>query len=132
MLAAPALRLSAQEASGSLLDVARATAARPYVPNTTPLPPPFADLTYDAFRGIRPIAGKAAMLPVGPDYAVDLLPPGLDFPDPVTFELVDFGRDDPDRSVFAGIVHLRARGTSTRSRRPRPERGSRVSGCGIR
>ena len=97
LLAAPALRLSAQEPGGSLLDVARATAARPYQPNTTPLPPPFADLTYDAFRGIRPIPGKAAMLPVGPDYAVDLLPPGLYFPDPVMFELV--GADGAIRTV---------------------------------
>ena len=36
--------------------------------------------------GIRPIPGRAAMLPLGPDYAVDLLPPGLYFPDAVEID----------------------------------------------
>lgn len=87
----------ASEAHGSLLEKARELAARPYVPNTTPLPPPFAGLDYDAFRGIRPVPGKAAMLPLGQDYAVDLLPPGLFFPDPVTVEMV--GADGEIRTV---------------------------------
>ena len=88
-VATPVFRVSAETAaSNSLLEVARAMASRPYQPNTTPLPPPFADLDYDAYRGIRPIPGKAAMLPHGADYAVDLLPPGLYFPDPVHIELV--------------------------------------------
>ena len=71
----------------SLLDMARAAARRPYVATTTPLPAPFAGLDYDAYRGIRPQPGSAGMLPIGPDYAVDLLPPGLYFPDPVRVEL---------------------------------------------
>jgi glucans biosynthesis protein len=84
----PALRLSAQTlAPDSLLEAARALAAAPYVPPSGVLPPPFAGLTYDAYRGIRPVAGRAAMLPLGPDYAVDLLPPGLFFPDPVVIDL---------------------------------------------
>ena len=83
-LAAP-LALRGQTAP-SLLEIARATQARPYVPNTTPLAAPFADLTYDAFRGIRPIPGAAAMLPHGSRFAFDLLPPGLYFPDPVVFD----------------------------------------------
>jgi periplasmic glucans biosynthesis protein len=72
----------------SLVEVARALARTPYVPSPDALPPPFAGLTYDAYRAIRPIAGKAAMLPVGVDYAVDLLPPGLYFPDPVNIEFL--------------------------------------------
>ncbi len=70
----------------SLLQTARALRDQPYVPNTTPLSPPFADLTYDAFRGIRPIPGITAMMPHGDKFAVDLLPPGLYFPDPVKID----------------------------------------------
>jgi glucans biosynthesis protein len=78
-------RLSAQ-AAPSLLDAARRLASQPYTPTQTPLPPPFAGLDYKAYRGIRPIPGRAAMLPHGPDFAVDLLPPGLFFPDPVRID----------------------------------------------
>ena len=34
-------------------------------PRTGVLPPPFAGLSYDAYRGIRPMPGRAAMLPQG-------------------------------------------------------------------
>ena len=70
----------------SLLEEARALANVPYVPPSGALPPPFAGLDYNAYRGIRPIVGKAAMLPQGENFAVDLLPPGLYFPDPVTVD----------------------------------------------
>ena len=88
-LALPALPFSAEAAPASLLDVARALAAAPYAAPSGTLPPPFAGLTYDAYRGIRPVPGRAAMLPLGPDYALDLLPPGLFFPDPVEIDLPD-------------------------------------------
>ncbi|MDX8349421.1 glucan biosynthesis protein G [Cognatiyoonia sp. IB215446] len=79
-----ASRVMAQDAPDlSLLKAARALRDEPYVPNTTPLSAPFADLDYDAFRGIRPIEGVTAGLPHGDRFAVDLLPPGLYFPDPV-------------------------------------------------
>ncbi|MDG4647782.1 glucan biosynthesis protein [Roseibacterium sp. SDUM158017] len=87
LLAAPAFRAAAQTGPLSLLEAARALAAQPYRAPSTPLPPPFAGLDYDAYRGIRPLPGRAALLPHGPDYAVDLLPPGLFFPDPVRIEL---------------------------------------------
>lgn len=77
---------AAEPSIASLLDYARAVQARPYIPNTTPLSPPFADLDYNAFRGIRPIAGKTAMLPHGSKFAYDLLPPGLYFPDPIAID----------------------------------------------
>ncbi|SEK39948.1 glucans biosynthesis protein [Roseovarius nanhaiticus] len=77
----------AEEAPASLLEAARALAAKPYQPNPVSLSPPFAGLNYDAYRGIRPIAGEAANLPLGDGYEVDLLPPGLFFPDPVTIEM---------------------------------------------
>lgn len=73
---------------GSLLDAARALRSQDYVPNTTPLPAPFAGLDYNAYRGIRPIAGKSAMVPNGADFAFDLMPPGLYFPDPVRVDQV--------------------------------------------
>lgn len=112
----------------SLYDAAQALAQEPYSPNTTPLPAPFSDLSYDAYRGIRPIPGKAALLDHGPSWAVDLLPPGLFFPDPVQIELVDqdgprtvpfstdlFSFDDryfdqiPNQSPGAGFSGLRVR-----------------------
>lgn len=112
----------------SLLEAARAMRDRPYTPNTTPLAAPFADLDYDAFRGIRPINGKAAMLPHGEAFAVDLLPPGLYFPDPVTIDRATpdgvqeiafrpdlftyeprYFSDVPDTSPGAGFTGLRLR-----------------------
>lgn len=72
----------------SLLDTARALAAAPYVAPTGVLPAPFADLDYNAYRGIRPVEGRAAMLPQGEGFAVDLLPPGLYFTEPVIVERV--------------------------------------------
>ncbi|MFP4328486.1 MAG: glucan biosynthesis protein [Paracoccaceae bacterium] len=83
--AAPALSRPAW-AQASLLDAARRLAARPYRDAAQPLPPPFAGLDYDAYRAIRPIPGRAAMLPHGRAFAVDLLPPGLFFPDPVRID----------------------------------------------
>ncbi|MFP7673816.1 glucan biosynthesis protein G [Marivita sp. S0852] len=73
-------------ASSSLLDEARQSAALPYTPPKGVLPPPFNGLDYNAYRGIRPKDGQAAMLPQGDGFTVDLLPPGLYFPDPVTIE----------------------------------------------
>ena len=83
----PGLRARATPAGATLLDEARALAARPFAPGTGILPPPFAGLGYDAYRGIRPVVGQAAMLPQGPEFALDLLPPGLFFPDPVRIDL---------------------------------------------
>ncbi|MEM9788290.1 MAG: glucan biosynthesis protein G [Pseudomonadota bacterium] len=88
-LALTTQRVMAQDAPDlSLLNVARVLRDRPYLPNTTPLAPPFADLDYDAFRGIRPIDGLTANLPHGANFAVDLLPPGLYFPDPVKVDRI--------------------------------------------
>ncbi|RYH07955.1 glucan biosynthesis protein [Tropicimonas sp. IMCC6043] len=91
-------RIVAQSGT-SLLQEARRLAARPYANDPPPLPPPFAGLTYDAYRGIRPIPGRAAMLPLGPDFAFDVLPPGLYFPDPVRIDR-DLG-DGPREIAFA-------------------------------
>lgn len=71
----------------SLLSAARALASAPYRPPPVELPVPFADLGYDQYRAIRPRSGAAAGLGLGPDFAADLLPPGLYFPDPVAIEL---------------------------------------------
>ncbi len=87
---------AAAQSEPSLRDEARRLAARPFVRETRPLPPPFAGLSYDAYRAIRPIPGRAAMLPHGPDFSVDLLPPGLYFPDPVR---IDLDRGDGPREI---------------------------------
>jgi len=87
------------EAEPTLLDEARRRAARPFTDHSPPLPPPFAGLDYDAYRGIRPIPGRSAVLPHGPDFALDLLPPGLFFPDPVRIDRVT--RDGPEEIAFA-------------------------------
>ncbi len=91
LLSMPALRLRAQtrSAPSTLLDTARGLAAQDYVAPTAKLQPPFAGLDYDAYRGIRPIPGRASVLPQGQSFAVDLLPPGLFFRDTVEVELPD-------------------------------------------
>jgi periplasmic glucans biosynthesis protein len=87
-LAAPATRAAAADGLPSLKDAARDLATRPFARTPTVLPPPFAGLDYDSYRAIRPIPGKAAMLPVGAGFAMDLLPPGLFFPDPLHVEIL--------------------------------------------
>lgn len=129
LLAMPMLGAAARPASSaSLLDAARALGQRPYRANTTPLSAPFAGLDYNAYRGIRPIPGRAAMLPHGDDFAVDLLPPGLYFPDPVRIDRVTpngmneiafdtalfsfeprYFDDVPDSSPGAGFSGIRLR-----------------------
>lgn len=92
----------------SLLDAARLRAARPYVPAPNDLPPPFAGLGYDAYRGIRPIPGLSANLAHGAEFSFDLLPPGLFFPDPVHIDR-DRG-DGPEVIPFApGLFDFDAR-----------------------
>ncbi len=88
-LASPVLRLSANPLSApSLLDEARTLSQQPYAASASQLSAPFANLDYNAYRGIRPLPGLAGMLPHGPDFSVDLLPPGLYFPDPVKVDRV--------------------------------------------
>ncbi|AHM02994.1 Glucans biosynthesis protein G precursor [Roseibacterium elongatum DSM 19469] len=87
------------DAAPTLLDAARRLAARPFDDASPPLPPPFAGLSYDAYRGIRPIPGRAAMLDHGAEFRVDLLPPGLFFPDPVRIDR-DTG-NGPQEIAFA-------------------------------
>ena len=71
-----------------LIDRARARAARPLQPVSRALAPPFDQLDYDSYRGVRPIAGKTAALPLGPNFRADLLPPGWLYPDPVRINLL--------------------------------------------
>jgi len=89
-------RLRAEPAR-SLLVEARTLAAAPFVDRSRPLAPPFADLTYDSFRGIRPIPGVTAMRPLGADWAYDLMPPGLYFPDPLDIEVAGADGAEPVR-----------------------------------
>lgn len=70
----------------SLLDTARRMATEPYVAPTGVLPPPFDDLNYNSYRGIRPMPGVAALLPQGENFALDLMPPGFYFTEPIDVE----------------------------------------------
>lgn len=76
------------DAATSLLDAARELQRHPYVANATPLVSPFADLDYNAYRGIRTVVGTSSMLKQGDRFAVDLLPPGLYYTDPVKIDRV--------------------------------------------
>lgn len=119
---------AAQSPDHSLIDVARDLQQRPYTPNKTPLAAPFANLNYNAFRGIRTIVGKSSMLKHGDNFAIDMLPPGLYYPDPVRIDqvtsdglreiefspsLFDFDEqyfdDIPESSPGAGFSGLRLR-----------------------
>lgn len=61
----------------TLADLARALSRRgPRGPRMT-LAGPFAGLDYDSHRGIRPRAGGAGDLPLGPEFRADLMPPGF-------------------------------------------------------
>ncbi|MGY6548128.1 MAG: glucan biosynthesis protein [Roseinatronobacter sp.] len=67
----------------ALIAAARARAARAYQPPSRVLLPPFDALDYDGFRGVRPVQGRAADLPLSDQFRADLLPPGWLFPEPV-------------------------------------------------
>ena len=84
MSARAGLAQASGDAGDDLLARARKLASKAYKAPNRDLPPPFAGLNYDAYRGIRPLPGRAAMLDLGENYAVDLLPPGLFFQTPVT------------------------------------------------
>lgn len=88
-LGAPALADATPE---TLVEAARALAAAPWRSGRMAMPPPFDTLSYDAFRGIRPRPGGAGRIPLGADWAGELLPPGWLFPDPVAIDLP--GRED--------------------------------------
>lgn len=71
----------------ALIAAARALAEAPHHPDRPPLPPPFDALSYDSYRGIRPLPGRAAHLPLGQGFEADLLPPGWLFRDRVEVAL---------------------------------------------
>lgn len=78
---------AALPARAALIEAARKLGDAPYREAGTRLSPPFDALDYDSYRGVRPIAGRAAQLPLGHGFAADLLPPGWLFDDPVTVTL---------------------------------------------
>jgi len=67
----------------TMIEAARALGAAPFQMWSTSLPAPFDALSYDSHRGIRPLPGRAAELPLGAGFHGDLLPPGWLFRDPV-------------------------------------------------
>ncbi|MBR3370402.1 MAG: glucan biosynthesis protein [Rhodobacteraceae bacterium] len=94
---APALVLTAARAETppplpdpqAMIDAARHLAQSPYAPRPQILNAPFAALSYDSYRGIRPRPGYAGDLALGPHFVADLLPPGWLFRDPVSIDLPD-------------------------------------------
>ena len=70
-----------------LIARARALAEAPHAGTAPELPPPFDALSYDSYRAIRPIPGRASKIDLGAGFSADLLPPGWLFPDPVTISL---------------------------------------------
>ncbi|MEM7720950.1 MAG: glucan biosynthesis protein G [Pseudomonadota bacterium] len=82
----PKLGLAQGNTLPSLLEVARGMAAQAYIPPTGILSPPFDDLNYNSYRGIRPRPGAAALLPQGEDFALDLMPPGFYFTEPLQIQ----------------------------------------------
>ena len=87
-----------EEVARIAADLARAPYAEP--PST--LTAPFADLGYDAYRGVR-FRRDADPWAEIPGFGLDLLPPGMLFTRPVRINLVDSGVARPmpfDPSVF--------------------------------
>jgi periplasmic glucans biosynthesis protein len=86
----------AQESAGSgggdyasVVARARELSARPFEPASLNLTGPLADLDYDSYRAIRP-----RTIPLGAadsGFAIDLLPPGFLFKEPVKVSLVTGG-----------------------------------------
>jgi glucans biosynthesis protein len=72
----------------TVIDRARASAARAFVKSRSTLKEPFADLTYDQFRGIRFRDEKRFWSDGMRGFQMDLLPPGFFFDEPIELNLV--------------------------------------------
>ncbi len=87
---------------GTVADIARAAAARPYAP-VAEVPREWLDLTYDQYRGIVFDHRRALWNGTDAPVRVDLFAPGLYFPRPVSVHMVEGGMATPvpyDRSKF--------------------------------
>jgi periplasmic glucans biosynthesis protein len=91
--AAPAER--ARHRFADVVARARALATEPYAPREVPLPPGFADLDARDYAAIG--TDPAARVPLGglPPFALEPLPPGFIYTDPVALAHVDKGRARP-------------------------------------
>ncbi|TRW97787.1 glucan biosynthesis protein [Paracoccus sp. M683] len=91
---APAPAAPAPFGFDHLVQLAQDAAGQPYEAPASTLTGSFADLNYDQYRGIRfrrdrdPWVGH-------PEFALDLLPPGLIFHEPVALHLVEDGLARP-------------------------------------
>jgi glucans biosynthesis protein len=90
----------AQEAPGepfsfeTVVERARAAAQAPFARPTIALTEPFADLTYDAFRGIR-FREDARLFQDGGGFQMDLMPPGFYYTDRIEVNVVADGMTRP-------------------------------------
>jgi glucans biosynthesis protein len=99
-LAGFAGRVAAQESAAAPFDFetvverARVAAQEPFVRPTITLSEPFAELTYDAFRGIR-FREEARLFQDGGGFQMDLLPPGFYYTDRIEVNVVADGTSTP-------------------------------------
>lgn len=90
----------AQDAPASPFDFetviarAREAAARPFERPLMDLTEPFADLTYDQFRGIR-FRDEERLFTDGQGFRMDLMPPGFYYVDKVALNVVSAGMSRP-------------------------------------
>ncbi len=76
----------------TVIDLARVAAKRPFKRPERVLTEPFADLTYDQFRGIRFRDDHRIWSDGARGFQMDLLPPGFYFKDAIDVFLVENGR----------------------------------------
>lgn len=88
---------------GHVVELAQARASATYGPRLLSLPAPFADLTYEAYRGIRFRPDRRLWHGEGRNFSLELLPPGLVFNNAVQVSVVEDGRVVPcafDPGIF--------------------------------
>lgn len=94
--AAPA-KPGARFTAATVLEEARALAARPYQAPRPSLPEAYARLSYDAYRDIRYRNEKAWWREEGLPFQAQLFHPGFLYPSPVAVHVVEAGRAQPVR-----------------------------------
>ncbi|MCP3144677.1 glucan biosynthesis protein [Pyxidicoccus xibeiensis] len=82
---------------GTVVERARALAARPYVAPKSTLPEAYQQLSYDAYRDIRYRDEKALWRGDGLPYQAQFFHPGFLYPVPVAVHVVEHGKAEPVR-----------------------------------
>lgn len=93
----------------TVVERARALAARPYQAPRQTLPEAYARLSYDAYRDIRYRNDKAWWREAGLPFQAQFFHPGFLYPEPVAVHVVDAGRGEtvrfsPDLYTYGALV----------------------------